>query len=277
LKNNCPRSRLEHDSKTNLGKLFPDDKLRGFLARCGVPGELIRYLSTTSQGVPITFDSQTAFDNPKCDFLNVLHPLTQAIVKHYSEDECLYSNVHHVVLRSDKLSKEYYFYFVFKLKIHAARGGNTLEMVLLDTKLNEAGGSDRTEEILGEMVEKGLDSSDSGYEVDKDFAEKACREASKIFLERVSKIREEVKKNNDVFVDRRLESLRNSYGKNIDMKMSQLEKALEQKQDERYIRMLKGTIKRLETELEKKQDDLNKLRALQGEYDEIAAGILEVI
>jgi len=78
-------------------------------------------------------------------------------------------------------------------------------------------------------------------------------------------------------VDRRLESLRNSYGKNIDVKMSQLEKALEQKQDERYIRMLKGTIKRLETEVGQKQDDLNKLRALQVEYDEIAAGILEII
>ena len=80
-----------------------------------------------------------------------------------------------------------------------------------------------------------------------------------------------------LFVDRRLESLRNSYGKNIDVKRSQLEKALAQKQDERYIRMLKGTIKRLETELEQKQNDLNKLRALQVEYDEIAAGILEVI
>jgi superfamily II DNA or RNA helicase len=276
LKNNCAKSRLEYNSETNLGKLFPDDKLRGFLIRQGVPGELIRYMSTINQGVPITFDAQTAFDNPKCDFLNVLHPLTQAIVKHYSEDERLYSNVHFVVLETDNLSKGYYFYFIYKLKISAARGGNTLEMVLLDAKLNEAGENEVAEETLGEMVEKGEDSNESEREIEMDIAEKACHEASKIFLERVSKIREQVKKNNDQFVDGRLESLRNSYGKNIDVKMSQLEKASEHKQDERYIRMLKGTIKRLETELGKKQDDLNKLRALQVEYDEIAAGILEI-
>ena len=152
-----------------------------------------------------------------------------------------------------------------------------IEMVLLDVNLDEAAGSDVAEEILGEMVEKGADSNRSGFEIDRNLAEKACKVASKIFLERIGKIREKVKKNNDVFVDRRLESLRNSYGKNIQTKNSQLEKALAQKQDERYIRMLKGTIKRFETELDQKQKDLNKLRALQVEYDEIAAGILEVI
>jgi hypothetical protein len=234
-------------------------------------------MSTINQGVPITFDAQTAFDYPKCDFLNVLHPLTQAIVKHYSEDERLYSNVHIVVLNTDNLSRGYYFYFVFKLKISAARGGNTLEMVMLNAGLDEAVASDVAEEIMGEMVERGEDSNESAYEVDKVIAEKACREASNIFLERVGKIREQVRKNNDAFVDRRLESLRNSYGKNIQAKNSQLEKALAQKQDERYIRMLKGTIKRFETELNQKQNDLNKLRALQVEYDELAAGILEVI
>ena len=105
LKNNCPKSRIEYDTETHLGTLFPDDKLRGFLASQGVPGELIRYMSTSDLGVPVTFDAQTAFDHPKCDFLNVLHPLTQAIVKHYSEDERLYSNVHFVVLKTDNLQK----------------------------------------------------------------------------------------------------------------------------------------------------------------------------
>ena len=150
-------------------------------------------------------------------------------------------------------------------------------MIILDANLDEAGGTDVAEEIMGEMVENGSDSNQSGYLIDKVLAEEACNKASKIFHERERKIREKVKKNNDIFVDRRLESLRNSYCKNIQGKNVQLEKALAQKQDERYIRMLKGTIKRFETELEQKQNDLNKLRALQVEYDEIANGILEVI
>ena len=61
-----------------------------------------------------------------------------------------------VVLKTHNLQNGYYFYFIYKLKIRAARGGNTLEMVLLDVNLNEAAESDVTEEILGEMVEKGI-------------------------------------------------------------------------------------------------------------------------
>ena len=277
LKNNCPRSRVEYDTATDKGKLFPDDKLRAFLASQRVPGELIRYMSTSDQGAPITFDAQTAFDNPRYDFLNVLHPVTQAIVKHYSEVEPLYSNAHLVALKTDNLKTGHYFYFIYKLKILAARGGNTLEIIILDLNMNEAIQSEIAEEILGEMVEKGADSSLTSYAIDQPTVDKACRKASKIFLDRVNQIRAKVERNNNTFVDRRLESLISSYGKNIYTKNSQLEKALAQKQDERYIRMLKGTIKRFETELEQKQNDLNKLRDLQVEYDEISAGILEVI
>jgi len=67
------------------------------------------------------------------------------------------------------------------------------------------------------------------------------------------------------------------YGKHIGMKKGQLEQAVIKKRQERYIRMLEGTIRRLESELEQKELDLQAQRTIGVDHHEIAAGILEVI
>ena len=277
IRTNCPRSRLVYDSDTQLGKFYPDNKLRSLLTKYSETVELFRFLSHTSKGIPITFDSQTAFDNPNHDFINVLHPLTQSIAKHYSEVEKLHSNVHHVVLKSDSLSRDFYIHFIYRLRIRAARGRNTLEMVILNQNLDVACNEDDAEKILGEMVERGEDSEGIAYEIDPDITQKACQRASKIFHERVTKIREQVTRNNDAFIDRRLESLRTSYGKNLKMQTELLEKSELKRRAERYLRMLRGTIRRKESELKQKERNLEILRIVQVEYDEIAAGILEIV
>lgn len=276
LRTNCPRSRLAYDSETNIGELYPDDRLRSMLTRYGIAAHLFRYLTSIDRGIPITFDSQTAFDHPNYDFINVLHPLTQSIARHYTEDDKIHSNVHHVILKTDKLSKGFFIYFIYRLKIRGARGSNTLEMVMLDQNIEQACSDDDAEIIFGEMVEKGEESKETGYVVDQMLAERACQKATELFLERVTKIREQVKRNNDSFIERRLDSLRISYGKNLKIKRDLLEQSILKKRKERYLRMLRGTIKRLESELDEKERNLDMLRTVQVEYDEISAGIMEV-
>lgn len=277
LKNNCPRSRLEYDKIKNVGRLFSDDKLREFLVKHGAAGEFLKYLSTTRKGVLLTFDAQTAFENPSFDFINVLHPITQAIVSHYTETTRLESNTHYVVLKTALLPSGYYLYFVYRLKVGAAKGGNTIEMVILNEKLEEACNGDDAEEALGLMVEKGNGSKKLSMDMDKNFTNKACGMANDLFLNRVEEIRKRTEKNNNAFVNRRLESLQTSYGKNLSVKNNQLVQAKAKRQDQRYIRMLEGTIRRLETELTYKTSELEKLRDVRVEYDEVSAGILEII
>ena len=276
LRTNCPRTRLEYDVQRNKGKLFPDDTLRSVLTKYGEIGELLKFLAPVKDGIPITFDSQTAFEDPRLEFINVLHPITRSIVEHYSQEEKLHSNVHHVVLDTDRLPEGHYIYFIYRLRVRAARGANTLEMVILDQGLDPACDEDEAEIVFGELVGRGEDSSGIPYEIDPFLAEKACKKASDIFHERVSRIRERIKRNNDAFIDRRLESLRTSYGKTLKMQNELLRQAVLKKRKEHYIRMLKGTIKRLEAELQEKERNLEKQRSIQVEYDEIAAGILEV-
>ena len=63
---------------------------------------------------------------------------------------------------------------------------------------------------------------------------------------------------------------------NITMQRNRLTSAREKGSDERYIRMVESTLRRLETELSNKVDDLEKLRVVYVESNEVSAGILEV-
>jgi Superfamily II DNA/RNA helicases, SNF2 family len=277
IKTECPRSRLEYDSPNYQGKLYPDERLQSLLGGYFEPSDQFRYFSSASAGIPITFDSQTAFDHPNHDFINILHPLTRSVVNYYSGAKKLYSNAHHIVLKTDKLPADFYIYFIYRLIVRAARGRNTLEIVILNQNLEFACDDDIAEIIFGEMVEKGEDPSGVPYEVELTFAKNAFNRANEIFQERVTRIREMVTKNNDAFINRRLESLRISYGKNLKLKRQLLEQAEAKERKEQYLRMLKGTIKRLESDLDMKEKELERQRLVGVEYNEIATGILEVI
>ena len=60
------------------------------------------------------------------------------------------------------------------------------------------------------------------------------------------------------------------------MRSDLLQQANVKKSQARYIRMLEGTIRRLEAEVEAKKRKLEENRTVGVSYDEIAAGILEV-
>jgi hypothetical protein len=276
LRTNCPRTRLEYDLSNNRGAIFPDNTLQSTLLKYGGASSVTRYTGSSHDGIPITFDSQTAFDLPKFDFINVLHPLTQAIVRSYEDAGGLQSNVHHVVLDTDALAKGFYLYFIFKLKIKAARSNSTIEMIILDKNLMVACTDDEAEIILGEMVERGCDAKQS-YAINPEILDQAYRSVKSIFHERVEKMRKEAERNNDAFLNLRLESLQSSYRKSIKMSSDLLQQAKEKRSQARYIRMLEGTIRRLEAELEEKKRRLEENRIVGDSYDEIAAGILEVV
>jgi hypothetical protein len=89
-------------------------------------------------------------------------------------------------------------------------------------------------------------------------------------------LRAEIERSNDLFVERRLASLKTSYSKNIQKQKDLLTRAQAANRQERYLRLLKGTITRLESELAEKTNDLEGQRSVEIDYDEIAAGVLEV-
>lgn len=277
IKLNCPRARLVYDEKNKYWRLFPDDQLRSLISKYKKSNELASLFSAYEEGVPITFDSQVAYENPRVEFINVLHPLIELIVKSYLDEGRLNSTAHHVLLRTGRLRPGLYIYFIFRLRVKAAKTRNTLEMIILDSTLGEACNEEDSEILMGELVEKGEEPKVPQFNVDEKKIEAAFKKAHNIFHDRILRIRQDVEKNNNIFCDRRIESINISFSRQLQKKKEQLEKGIREGKKDQYIRMIKGRIQSLEAEWKEKINEINNLRNIEVTYDQVSAGILEAI
>lgn len=275
--NICPATRFNYDFNKDIGEIYPDQLFREFITEYGLTRELFNFTNAGTQGVSITFDSQVAYDNNYIEFITVLHPLIQSILKKYKQEKRPLSNAHHIVLKVTSLKLGFYFFFIFRLRITAIRGTNVIEMIVLDENLEEKCVADAAEMLLVDMIEKGEDFVGEPLVINPVIAEKAYNESNNIFLKRVSKIRDQLNQTNNAFLERRLGSLKAFYEKNISNKRELLSRGESEGRQEQYLRMLRGVIKRLESELEEKTKTLEKQRTIMVNYDEISAGILEVL
>ena len=281
--NHCPRTQFSYDDKTLIGRLKPDQILREKIVhyRRRHPGAF--EYSRLSAARNITFDQQIAFENPDIEFINVIHPLIMTIKDQYSSETIQPINAQHVILKNEKIKNGFYFYFIFRLRITAARGKNYLETIVLNNELEELSHYSDSEWLMGEMLEMGKESFNAPITVDGDKSQRACSKAMDIFHDRRASIEEEIKKSNDAFVDRRLESIHSHYDKLIKKSEGILEiheKALSDNADNRIIKIIKlrkGQISNLEDEFRVKKQEIEAKRKIGIEYDEIAAGILEII
>jgi len=274
----CPRTILGYDLTTNLGELQPDQELRTFIQNANIAIELPHFFGSGTRKIPITFDSNVAFEKPKVEFLNVLHPLIQEITKFYASNKAqkIPSNAHFLILKTRRLPVGHYLYFIYKLKILAARERNLLESIFLNENLEPMAVAEDAEILLGEMVEKGEEPPVLNTGLGPEWGRQACNRARELLHERIQQVKAEVGRTNDAFIDRRLTSVKTFYQKTLDKKRSQLATGEFLERQERYLRMLRGTINRLETEAQTKEEALERLRTISIEYEDVAAGILEV-
>jgi ATP-dependent helicase HepA len=274
LRNEAPRTRLGYNFDTHVGWLAPDEQLKAFLRGSGRIGEMLAIAGAVGGSLSITFDSQVAFRNPGMEFLSVVHPLIVAIAERYQAEPPPVA-AQHVALATNQLPAGFYFFIVYRLRVQAARAFNSLEAVFLREDLTEACDAGGAEAVLGEMVERG-ETASAAVEVPADVAKRAVHEAERAFLRRLDRMRRVEEVSNAAFVEQRLASVRTYYEKNIEKKRQLLQRALEANRQERYLRMLKGQITRLEGELQERERELEQLRTVTMEHDEIAAGVLEV-
>jgi superfamily II DNA or RNA helicase len=270
-------TKLRYDHEANRGTIVPDAVLRKFLKSQKGVGDLIRFLSAGPEGLEITFDSQVAFEEPSIEFINVLHPLVTAIVDSYNLVVGERMSAQHLMLRTARLSPGMYVFVVYRLSVHGAQTRHTMECVLLGDELEPACDGDKAEAILGEMVELGEEPTGGSLMLEPYAAQLAVARAEEIFVTRQQVLRSQLEAENNGFVERRIASLQQSYTKNIERVRIRLERAREGAKQERYQRMLRGQIARMESERDAKLGRLNDLRVVQVEHQEITAGILEVV
>lgn len=275
IRNHAPRTRLDYDLSQNRGTFSPDEELRQFLRKSGRIGDALNIAAAVGGSLPVTFDNQIAFSEPRIEFISVLHPLVQAIAEYHLADSRV-RRAFQLRCTSEQLKPGHYFFFVYRLALVAARPANTLSAVFLTDSFLEACDEDEAEILLGEMVERG-GSVEEAVLVSPEVGEQAATRAEVIFLGRRNATVERERVENNGFVDKRLASLRSYYGKAIQKKAELLGRAISEKTHERYQRMLKGTLMKLTAEYESKTEELERLRSVSAEHHEVAMGIVEIV
>lgn len=276
LRERAPGSRLSYDSGTKVGRLYVDRDLKRFLQESGVAGEALSLLGSSHAGMPMTFDGETANDHSELEFLSILHPLVRAVTAYYAQQGSALTTAHQVFLRTDRLPAGRYTFAVYRQTTHSVRRSSTLEAVFLDESLRLVLDGLDAEALLGEIVETGADLPRGELRLEPSWAERAIDAASRSFLDRLATLRSRIEQENQLFLERRLASLRQSYAKNIDRLERRLREGVAKERQERYLRMVRAQIARLRTELVMKEQALQALQAVQIEFEEVAAGLLQV-
>jgi hypothetical protein len=274
LKYNCPRTRVEYNDVKRIGHIFPDSQLLSLIGEYGNSLELSNFFS--ADGTRLTFDSEVAFQNQNVEFISSTHPFTNMVIRFYEHKELKFNNAYHVVLKTDKLDRGKYFYFIFRLRVNAAKDSNTLEAIFIDENLKEVCSDEDAEILLGEMLEKGRNADMSFFDLAEEFINNAYRTSKSIFMDRLKKLKELAEHNNNLLVEGRVASIKLVYGKRIKQKQKQLDKGRRENKDKRYLIMLDSEIKRLTSDLDSAISREEAKRVVGVEYDEVAAGILEI-
>lgn len=277
LRTKAPGTRLRYDHEAKTGVLIPDAALRQLIQKHHTAGELVNLIGAGSEGVSFTMDAPTAFDRPSLEFINVLHPLVEIIRADYDDELRSRVSAQHVTLRTKRLPVGRYIYVIYRLRVDGERRLNFLETVILDERLGVACNREHAEAVAGEMVELGEDPANGTLTLEGGFAARAAKAAEDAFLDRLQVLRRDLELQNAALVDRRVASLRFHIDRQLGRKRELLQKQEIQGRGERVLQMTRGQVKKLEGELARRLLELEQHRRIQVEYDEVAAGILEVV
>ena len=270
-------TRLSPTSTPEVLSLVPDQHLRTFIQNSGRAGALTGLLVSGRDGRRVTFDSEVAYAMPGIEFLNVRHPLVLAVADFFKGVTDAGGAAFHVVLQERHaptgVAPGRYFLFVYRLRVTSARGGNTLEVLVRPENRSEVLDADLGETLLGAIVEAGEEPEGHLLAFMPGEVERAFEEATDEFTRRIELRRSEVETTNNALLDRRKASYEGWYRK----RMRQQEERLRTGRQERYLRMIRTTIARLEAERRRRLAEFEQVRAVSLEYDELAAAVVDVV
>lgn len=272
----APQTRFEYDPVKEMGKLHPGQDLLDIMAGEGC---LRDFNETAVRGRvrEVTFNGEVAFGKPRVDFLNILHPVTRAIISYYDKNSSMRSSCHYLHLDSESLDGGFYFFFAYMVDVRAARDEHRLQIVIFNDYLEEACDKETAEFIFGEILEKGKSSELPPPCFEPDEMREIHNAAERTMQRRVIAMREDLGIANDAFVDRRIQALTSFFERYINRKKERL--VNEEKKavpDEKIVRLLKGDIRNREAEMKAEVRKLEERRKLAVEFRPLCMGCLQV-
>ena len=273
----------QYDKKSELTELEPGryglkagEQLRKWIVSLPADDQKTRFLSALDNNrLVVTFDSELAERDRNLTFVHVRHFFVQGIIREYQKRSSRFHGVAAIELTaSDLIPVGGYLYLIARVTVRAAREQDTLLPVIVNLKNRQALGEDESENCLARMVSEGRDMPEPL--VDSDTLRAVYEIAESVLVERFESRRQQVERLNESFVNARLASVQESFEQRIRQRKILLERALQNKRQASYVRMLEGGIRNLEAERDRRVSEIEGQRAVTADFHAIAAGILQV-
>ena len=276
FRNHAPLTRFEYDPATEVGRLFPGQDLLEILAGENCLKDF-NALGSHGRTREVTFSGDVAFNMPRVEFINILHPITRAIIGFYRKDAFLCSSCHYIRLDSERLPEGMYFFFAYIVEVKAARDEYLMQVVILDDHAEEACSPNVAEFIFGEILEKGKSSETPPPIFESEELADVYTMAELVIRRRVTALRKELNIANEVFVDRRIQALTSFYDRIISQKKERLtNEQRKNSADERILRLIRGDIRNREAEMRVEVQRIEERRKLTVEFRPLCLGCLEI-
>ena len=279
LKERFHNAKLRYDYSTSVGEVVVTDDLLTFIRRHTAQGDPIvhNFIQRTLRGsCRVTFDSAMAAQDQEIEYMAAHHPLIRSIVAEYKTDSSVLTPTSIVGLSTSRLSPGEYLYSLDLVNVTGVRPRKYLDPILVSISDGSVVDEESAREVMGLMVEKGVDVDRAVLEVDTSALMEFRNVASGELGRRVERRREALGRSNDVLADARIASLTASHEAKTRMKRELLTKAKEGNKAPRYIRMLEGEIRNREASFKARVEEVDAARSFDVSYEEIGAGIVVI-
>lgn len=276
LEHHYRRSRLRPSSPEGVFALEVDHELDTAVRTQPGGAPKFRLLQRLGRGpVRITFDSDLAFSDDTVEFLAAHHPLMQLAVRHYRENRHELHAASALIVRAGGVPGGVYCYGLYEVTIRAGRERKRLEPLFLRVDDGLVVPENDGSELLGQLLRSGRRWDDAPA-LDGEITDSLLNEVEGHFLERLECRRRELADRNVAVAEIRLASLEAAHRARLGRKTELLEQAQERGRQERYIRMIEGTIRNMIADHESRRAELEAEKSVQFTCNLVGCGILSV-
>ncbi len=225
--------------------------------------------------VQFAFDSEVAYENPRLELLSARHPLLRVIHDFYKQNRDFLHPVSRIRVQCDNVPAGDYLYRLYLLtQAGAVRSGRYLEAVFISLD-GHVLLEDLCEPLLHAMATAG-ETWDPPPIVQPERLTELRAGADEELVRRRELRVQELARINEIYVERRLASIRATYDAKHRKMADRLEQAQIKGQSKQYTNMVEGSIRNIDRDFEMKNAQLQEQRSVDIAFRRVAAGIVRV-
>ena len=233
-----------------------------------------------SRRVPVTFDSQVAFDHPDTEFLGAHHPVVQLAVQFYRDNREQLHPVSRLRLRQSQIAPAgAYLLLLFAVRIEAGAERKRMDAIFVGLSSRSGDFSVLDEKacslLLGELIRDGRPAG-RRERSDSQSLDDALEHGYDAFVDRVAGIRQRAEDRNHAIVQTRLASLEKRHRAHLRRVQERLTNAESAGQDRRIIRLYRGQVRNMQQEYETRRSELEGDRNVSMEPQLVGAGVVQI-